>query len=442
MIRTARRSAALESIFRAALARVDAGAATAARLRWDASGLLEIAGRPLPAEARLFVLAAGKAALPMVAALEAVAGDRIAEGLAVVPEPPPNRLARIRVLQAAHPLPDERSAAAGRAALALAARARAADCLVLLLSGGASSLLAAPLPGLLLEDVAAATDLLMRAGGGIAELNALRKHLLAVGGGRLAQASGAGRIEVLAVSDVAGDEPALIGSGPCAPDPSRFQDVLEELGRRGLLGRVSPAVRIRLEEGARGERDETPKPGAAGFERVNTVLVATNRDALEGAARAGRGLGLEPRLVTGDLRGEARVAGRRLAALASACAPRAPVLLLAGGETTVTVQGPGRGGRSQELALAAALALEGDPRVTLLAAGTDGIDGPTDAAGAVVDGGTVARGRSAGVDAASCLARNDAYAFFDREGGLLIPGPTGTNVMDLVLIHLVPQASC
>lgn len=434
--------AALEATFRASLEAVDAGAAVARRMGRDGAGRVEIAGRPLPPGSRIFVLAAGKAALSMAAAFQAIAGDEIADGLAVVPDSASGELQRIRVQPAAHPLPDGRSAAAGRAALALAARAGVGDCLVVLLSGGASSLLASPLPGLRLEDVAEATDLLMRAGAGIAELNALRKHLLAVGGGRLAEASPAQRIEILAVSDVTGDDPALIGSGPCAPDPSRFQDVLEALDRRGLRERVPAAVRRHLEEGARLGRGETPKPGSAGFQRVRTVLVATNRDALEAAAGAARRLGLEPRRATANLCGEARVAGRRLAALAASCAPPAPVLLLAGGETTVTVTGTGRGGRSQELALAAALGLEGMGRVCLLAAGTDGIDGPTDAAGAVVDGGTVARGREAGVDAAARLADNDAYAFFAREGGLLRTGPTGTNVMDLVLIYVAPGPSC
>jgi glycerate 2-kinase len=282
----------------------------------------------------------------------------------------------------------------------------------------------------------------MRAGAGIQELNALRKHLLAVGGGRLARASGAGRIEVLAVSDVPGDDPAWIGSGPCAPDPSRFPEVIASLERRGLLGRIPTVVRDHLERGARGALAETPKPGAPGFDRVHTTVVATNGDALEAAARTGRSLGLEPIRVTGGLRGEARLAGRRLAALAIACRPGGGRLLLAGGETVVTVRGPGRGGRSQELALAAAIALEGRSGIALLAAGTDGIDGPTDAAGAFADGQTVARGRSRGVDAVACLSRSDSHGFFEREGGLLRTGPTGTNVMDLVLIRVGAVASC
>lgn len=438
----ARPRAALEATFRACLEAVDAGAAVARHIGRDGAGRLAIAGRPLAPGARLFVLAAGKAAFSMAAAFEAIAGDEIAEGLAVVPDSARGELQRMRVQPAAHPLPDGRSAAAGRAALALAGRAGAGDCLVVLLSGGASSLLACPLPGLRLEHVAEATDLLMRAGAGIAELNALRKHLLAVGGGRLAAASPAQRIEVLAVSDVTGDDPALIGSGPCAPDPSSFQDVLEALGRRGLGERVPAAVRLHLQEGARRGQGETPKPGADGFARVRTLLVATNRDALDAAAGAARRLGLDPRLVTASLCGEARDAGRRLAALAASCAPASPALLLAGGETTVTVRGAGRGGRSQELALAAALGLEGRGRICLLAAGSDGIDGPTDAAGAVVDGGTVARGREAGVEARVHLADNDAYGFFSREGGLLRTGPTGTNVMDLVLIYVAAEPSC
>jgi glycerate-2-kinase len=258
-----------------------------------------------------------------------------------------------------------------------------------------------------------------------------------VAGGRLARRAACGRIEVLAVSDVLGDAPAVIGSGPCAPDPTTWADVRSVVERRGLRGSLPPGVLAVLEEGVAGRRPETPKPGDPALARVRTTLLASNRDALEAAAREALDRGLRPVRVSGALRGEARVAGRRLAALARAVRPGRK-LLLAGGETTVTVRGPGRGGRCQELALAAALALQGGPPATLLAAGTDGSDGPTEAAGAFADAGSVARGRAAGVDAAACLDRNDSNGFFRAEGGLFGTGPTGTNVMDLVFVHLPP----
>jgi glycerate-2-kinase len=226
----------------------------------------------------------------------------------------------------------------------------------------------------------------------------------------------------------------VIGSGPCAPDPTTFADALRVLARRGVLEQVPDGVRSHLEAGARGELPESPKPGAPAFERVTTTLLASNRDALAAAARAAAARGMRALIASEGLRGEAREAGRRLAGLGRATRHGPPVCLLAGGETTVTVRGAGLGGRSQELALAAALELAGEARVALLAAGTDGSDGPTDAAGAFADGGSVARGARLGLDARACLARNDAHPFFAAEGGLVRTGPTGTNVLDLALV--------
>jgi len=335
-------------------------------------------------------------------------------------------------------VPDARCPAAGEAALAEARAADPGDWLVVLLSGGASSLLTTPLPGLDLEDLREATALLLASGAPIAELNALRRHLTAVSGGRLATATRAGRVVVLAISDVLGDAPEVIGSGPCSPDPTRYAEVWERLERRGVAARLPAAVRAHLAAGARGERDESPKPGDPAFDRVRFHLLASNRDALGAACDEARAQGLPALRVHGALAGEARVAGARLAALARACRPRGGLLLAAGGETTVTVRGPGRGGRCQELALAAALGLEGARGITLLAAGTDGSDGPTDAAGAFADPGSVARGRAAGRNAAADLEANDAYAFFAAEGGLLRTGPTLTNALDLVLVAIEP----
>jgi glycerate-2-kinase len=433
----------LERVLRASLAAVDAGAAVSRAVAWVGGGLV-VCGSPLAENRRLWVLAAGKAAAAMAAAFEALAGDRIAGGLAITKDGHGVPLERIALREAGHPVPDARSENAAREALALVAGAGVDDALVVLLSGGASSLLACPAPGLSLADIAATTSLLLSAGAGIEELNAVRKHLSAVGGGRLGRRAVSAQIEVLAISDVPGDRIDVIGSGPFAPDPSTFADALEALDRRGVRSRVPVRVAAHLEAGVRGEAEETPKPGDAGLARVRTTLLATNATALAAAAAAAARLGMRPVVVSGSLQGEARDAGRRLAALAAAIHPTAgdalPVCLIAGGETAVTVRGRGRGGRNQELALAAARVLDGRRGIAILAAGTDGSDGPTDAAGAFADGGTLERARARGLDAGAALADNDSYSFFAAEGGLLVTGPTHTNVMDLVLLHIDRRA--
>ncbi|MEE9606712.1 MAG: DUF4147 domain-containing protein [Myxococcota bacterium] len=430
----------LEGFFREALAAVDSrGALT--RVLAGAAPHLAIAGRPLEPEARVWLLAVGKAAAAMAAAFEERAGTRIAGGLAITKDGHGLPLQRIALREAAHPVPDARCERAAREALALIERARPTDVLVVLLSGGASSLLACPQGNLELADLAATTAALLEAGADIEELNTVRKHLSAVAGGRLAARAAAQRIELLVISDVPGDRPDLIGSGPFSGDPTRFADALEVLAGRGLLSRIPRRVRDHLESGVRGDVAETPKPGEAGLARVHVTLLATNRMAVEAARDAAEKQGLSTRVLSEPLAGEAREAGARLAALASAARVGAPLCLIAGGETTVTVRGAGRGGRSQELALAAAIALDDAEPTAVLAAGTDGSDGPTDAAGAFADEATLARGRAAGLDARAALAENDAYAFFAAEGGLFVTGPTHTNVMDLALLRVDPAAT-
>lgn len=431
------RRAELETIFRAALAAVDAGAAVRGALERRGRSLF-VAERRIEPGARLVLLAAGKAAGAMCEAFEACAGDALARGLAVTKQGHAVPLSRVRLRETAHPVPDARCEEAAREALALVESVESDDVLVVLLSGGASSLLACPAPGLSLEDLAATTRLLLEAGADIEQTNAVRKHLSAVAGGRLALRCRARRIEVLALSDVPGDRLDVIGSGPFAADPTRFADALAALRARGVLERVPPAARAHLAAGARGEHPETPKPGDVRLARVRTTLLATNRTALEAARAAARSRGLTTRLVSPPLAGEARDEAHRLVGLSRRARSAAPLLLLAGGETVVTLRGGGRGGRSQELALAAALELDGGRPTALLAAGTDGSDGPTDAAGAYADEGTVERGRRAGADARKALAANDSYAFFAAEGGHLFTGPTGTNVMDLALLRVDP----
>ena len=419
--------ARLERVFRAALAAVDPEPLTRA-------AAVERIDRPVR------VLAAGKAAGGMATGLLGVGSVRVVEGLAVTrdghaPAPPP-----LRTRFAAHPLPDHRSAAAGCEARAVAARCRADEDFVVLLSGGASALLSEPEPPLGVEDLRETTRVLLAAGADIGTLNAVRKHLTRVSGGRLARAARrAHRVLVLVVSDVLGDDLATIGSGPCVGDPTSFAEAICGAKAHGAWEALPPAVRVHLIRGSEGAIAESLEAGDPALARVETRLLASNGLALRAAAVAARAEGSSAMILTDRLSGEARAAGSRLAALAAASRPSGRLLLLAGGETTVTVLGPGRGGRAQELALAAALhwhRARPDSRVALLSAGTDGSDGPTDAAGAFADSATVARGQRAGVDAQTALAANDAYRFFAAEGGLLRTGPTGTNVMDLALIEI------
>jgi glycerate-2-kinase len=427
----------LERLLHAALAAVDPSRVIRAAVSRH-GGVLSISGAPVPSGVRLRVLAAGKAAPGMAAALEEIAGDRIAGGLVVTKDGHGRPLAALALREAGHPVPDARSEEAGRALLACARDGDRGEVIVVLLSGGASALLACPLPGLTREAVARTTTLLLASGAAIDELNCVRKHLCDVTGGRLARAVGGRAIHLLAISDVIGDRLDVIGSGPCTADPTTYADALGVLRARGLAEAVPAAVRGHLEAGMRGERPESPKAGEACFSAVRATVVASNRDALRAAREAAEAAGLRFVTLAGALQGEAREAGRRLAALARAARPRAPTLVAAGGETTVALRGTGRGGRNQELALAAAVGLAGLPGATLLAAGTDGTDGPTDAAGAIADGGTVARGAACGASAAEALAGNDSHSFFLREGGLLRTGPTGTNVMDLAFLLLLP----
>ncbi len=437
------------ALFRQAVARVEPG-----RLVMEATGNLPtVIRRALEQRTgRLCIVAAGKAALPMAAAAEdalpALApppgplgkGFQPAppiEGFAVVKPnaagPPPRRL---QVLRGDHPLPGARSAAAARKVLAALESLGRADLAVVLLSGGASSLLMLPADGLSVEAVQTTTLELARAGAPIAALNCVRKHLSRCGGGNLARAAWPAPCLALVISDVPGNRLDTIGSGPTVPDPSTYAEALAVIERAGRGAAIPPEVRAHLERGARGELPETAKPGDPKLEHSHTMRIGTNRMALEAAAARARALGYRTVVLEDELLGEAREVGRRLGERLRelAAAGKGPLALILGGETVVTVRGEGgKGGRCQELASAAALALDGARGVVLLAAGTDGEDGPTDAAGAVVDGHSAARARALGIDLEAALARNDTYPALDRLGALLRTGPTGTNVMDLAI---------
>jgi glycerate 2-kinase len=367
------------------------------------------------------VLAVGKAAAPMLASF-----------MATSPVPTRHTLA-IGVQHAGHPLADERSVTAARRALQLAAGVTERDLLVVLLSGGASALMALPAEGLELADKQTTVRLLLEAGADITELNTVRKHLSRIKGGRLAAAA-AGQMLTLAVSDVVGDDLSVIGSGPTVADRSTWDEALAVIDRRGGR-RVFPAAAIAvLERGQRGELPETPKPGDRGLARSRAVVIGGSRDAVAGARHAARQLGFHVHVLAEPVVGEARDAAQAYAETIARLrrSVTTPACVLSAGETTVTVRGRGRGGRNQEFALALVRAMAAmSPHVAAASVGSDGVDGPTDAAGAFVDRTTLARAGSAGLDPDISLHNNDSYSFFLALNDLIRPGPTDTNVGDL-----------
>jgi hydroxypyruvate reductase len=432
--------------FRAAVDAVDPArlVAKALRVKGDAV-VLDAAGVraaiPLLSLRKIHLVGAGKAGRAMGEAALAALGKRVAEGVIAVPRGAEGRSGPVRFAAAGHPVPDIFSLAAAREILSLLERAGKGDLVVALVSGGGSAMLSAPAAGITTEEKAETFRLLLRAGADIASFNAVRKHLSEVKGGRLARAAHPATVWALLLSDVPGDDPSVIASGPFSPDPTTYADAIGVLERYGIFYAVPSPVRRHLAEGAAGTLPETPKPDDPAFLKTTSALIGTNRTAMDVAAlRLARERDAGPTaivLLPGFLRGEARECARsfcaRLRKIAEALSPGNAVAMIAGGETTVNVRGGGKGGRNQEFALAAAVELAGEGATAVLAAGTDGIDGPTDAAGAYADGATVARASSLGLDPGAHLENNDAYPFFEALGDLVVTGPTGTNVADLAI---------
>jgi hydroxypyruvate reductase len=429
------------AVLDAALSAVAPAAAVRRHFRREGQRLTaDGASYDLSSTGRVLVVGAGKASGPMAQAVETVIGDQITAGLVVVKDGHGVPTERIRLAEASHPLPDARGVAATTDMLALVSGLSPDDLVILLLSGGGSALLERPAPGLTLADLQQTTDLLLRAGVTIGELNCVRKHLSAVKGGGLASAAAPASVLALVLSDVVGSPLDVIASGPAVPDPTTFADAAAILTRASLWNQLPDAVVTRLREGAAGTLPETPKPGDPAFGRVRHVVVGSNAHAATAAVERASALGLNALLLSTFVEGEAREVGRVLAALARELAAwgrplRRPACLVLGGETTVTVRGDGSGGRNQETALAAVSAIGGLSEIALLTAATDGGDGPTDAAGAWVDGTTLDRATRLGLDPADFLARNDAYHFFAPLGDLLVTGPTLTNVNDLMFVY-------
>jgi len=440
----------LAGIFNAALVAVDPFNAVLRAASTEGKNL-HVAGvqYDLASCDRILVIGAGKATARMALAVESLLGDRIVAGLIIVKEEHTEPLKIIEQVEASHPVPNEAGIAGAQRILDMARSADEKTLVICLLSGGASALMIAPVEGITLQDKQETTRLLLNAGASIFELNAVRKHLSSVKGGKLAQAVFPARLVTLIVSDVIGDPLDVIASGPTSPDNSTFAEAWSVIGKFGLKEKLPHRVADYLQRGIAGLAPETVKENDPCFAGTRNEIVAGIRQALHAATEQAGQLGFYSRVISDTLQGEARDAARYLAQAAraelAAMKPGERRCLLCGGETTVTVRGTGKGGRNQEFALAFALEIEGLQGVSLLSAGTDGGDGPTDAAGAMVDGHTAARARSLGMDPIPYLDNNDAYTFFqqfDAASGAhchFKTGPTGTNVMDIQIVQLIKR---
>ena len=390
---------------------------------------------------QVVVAGAGKATAPMAQAIEQRLGPRLDGGLVVVKYGHGLPTKRIIVAEAGHPVPDQSGQRAAARLCAMAAELGQRDLLIVLLSGGASSLLPSPVPGVTLADKQRTTRELLRCGASIREINTVRKHLSYIKGGRLAELTKA-TVVTLILSDVLDDDLSAIASGPTTPDPTTYQEAKAVLKRYRIWGAVPQQIRRHLDRGCQGLVSETPKPGASLFRRVHHHIIGNNATAVTAVACAAREAGFRTLIHTPALTGEAREAGTQFGALAKKIVHdrkqlQGPYCLVAGGETTVTVTGKGTGGRAQEFAAAAALEISSLAKVWVVAIGTDGTDGPTDAAGAVVDGNTVARAQRLSVNLKGALKHHNTYPALKRLNQLITTGPTGTNVNDLYLIFVL-----
>jgi glycerate 2-kinase len=395
----------------------------------------------------IYVIGAGKAGAPMTQAVESVLGDRLTGGLVVVKTEHSAPTHKIPIVEASHPVPNPAGVEAGNRILELARGAGKNDLVIALLSGGGSALLVAPAQGITLADLQGMTDALLASGATINEVNCLRKHCSAVKGGQLARAAHPATLLTLALSDVIGSPLDVIASGPTVPDQSTWQDAWQIVLRYALEEKLPAAVIQRLQAGLRGEIPDTPEADDPAFGHAQTIVVADNRIAAQAAQKAAQKARYNTLLLTTYLEGEAAHVAKVAVALAKEIqtfgAPIAPpACLILGGETTVTLGAqsgkaePGKGGRNQELALSAAIALQGWPGITVVSLATDGTDGPTDSAGGMADSKTVARGHDAKLDAEAYLRAHNAYPYLWATNDLLLTGPTQTNVNDLVFVFV------
>jgi glycerate 2-kinase len=388
----------------------------------------------------IYVIGGGKASGPMAATVESILGDKLSKGLVNVPQNSgPYQSSKIEFREASHPIPNEAGVQGAKAMLNLASQADKRDLIICLISGGGSSLMPLPRGDIPLHDLQSVTDALLKSGATINEINTVRKHLSAFKGGWLAKAAYPATVLNLILSDVIGDPLDFIASGPTVPDSTTFQDAVQILNRYKLWKTMPQPVKAVLTDGREGRLEDTPKQGDKAFKKAKNIIIGNNRTATQAACKSLRRAGLQSLLLTSLLEGEARHVGTMLSSIAEEVeasgnpVPR-PCGIVAGGETTVTVTGDGKGGRNQEIALSAALGITGMNGVVIASLSTDGIDGPTDAAGAVIDGNTLARSKQARLNARECLANNDSYRFLSKLEDLIFTGLTGTNVNDVSVI--------
>lgn len=428
-------------LIQAALAAVEPAAAVRRHVRRDGDVLVvgENATFDLSEKDNIYVVGAGKATAVMATAIEEILGDRLTDGVVNVKYGNAVPTRRVRVVQAGHPIPDDKGEQGARQIVDMCRRAGPRDLVICLISGGGSALMPLPIQGVTLADKRRLTDALLRSGATINEINALRKHLSQVKGGQLARAAQPAEMVTLVMSDVVGAPLDVIASGPTVPDHSTFADAMAALAAHALEERIPATIRDVLERGIAGELPETPKPGDQVFARTRNVVIGSNDIAARALIRRAEARGLNSILLSNFVEGEAREVGIVLAAIAREIATsgnpaKRPACVVTSGETTVTVRGQGRGGRNQELALAAALKIADLKDAIVVGFATDGIDGPTDAAGAIAFADTIARARQAEIDPHHHLADNDAYHLFERLGDLIVTGPTNTNVADLMFV--------
>ena len=428
-------------IFQAALKAVDPIAAVKQRLRLKGSILyLGDLSFSLNDFENIYLCGFGKAAASMARAVEEILGNRLTQGIIIVKYGHLDKLSsRIKVQQAAHPIPDQNGVRGAEKIIELTRAATEKDLIICVISGGGSALLPAPQQGITLAEKQEATKALLECGAAIGEINIIRKHISSVKGGQLARLAYPATLITLILSDVIGDPVDVIASGPTAPDSSTFSDCLAILKKYHLTGKIPASVENMVRQGARGAIAETPKEGDSIFVRVHNAIVANNQQAVFAAKEKAEELGYRALVLSTFIEGETRDVAVVHAAIAreileSGNPLARPACVISGGETTVTIRGKGKGGRNQEFILSAAIPIAGLTDTVIFSAGTDGTDGPTDAAGAIADGTTVERAQQRKMDPAFFLNQNDSYHFFKKLNDLIITGPTNTNVMDLRLV--------
>jgi hydroxypyruvate reductase len=387
----------------------------------------------------IFLTGAGKASASMASAMEQILGDRISQGIITAKYGHTLPLKKTAIIEAGHPIPDQKGFEGTKKIQSLLKPSGSEDLVIFLLSGGGSALLPLPVEGITLEEKQQVTQLLLDCGADIGEINTVRKHISQMKGGWLARWAHPSTVIGFILSDVVGDPLDVIGSGPTVPDPSTYEDAWQILRKFDLIYKVAPSIQKHLSMGREGKAQETPKPGEPVFEKVYNMIIGSNILALRSAEREASSLGLHTLILSSSIVGDTREAARFHSAIAKEVLSSGhplpgPACIISGGETTVTIKGSGLGGRNQEFALAAALEIRGFEKIVLLSGGTDGTDGPTDAAGAIADHTTVERARAMGLNPKAHLENNDSYPFFQRLGDLLITGPTHTNVMDVRVI--------